>query len=71
MQYEGTFKEFFDLLTETYERHKRKPQDLEKALRKVINTGKEMLQQQRSDIAENKNEKCKTPAFDKRYVLYL
>lgn len=44
MQCEQTFKEFFDLLTATYEQHKRKPQDLEKALRKVIKRGKEVLQ---------------------------
>lgn len=44
MQCEGTFKEFFDLLTTTYEENKKKPQDLEKALKKVIKRGKEMLQ---------------------------
>jgi len=50
MQREGTFKEFFDFLTETYEKHKRKPQNLEKELRKVIKRGKEMLQElQRRD----------------------
>ncbi|XP_068733285.1 uncharacterized protein [Montipora capricornis] len=50
MQCEGTFKEFYDLLTEKYEKHKEKPQHLERALRKVIKRGKEMLQElQRQD----------------------
>ena len=44
MQWERTYKEFFDLITETYEQHKRKPQDLEKALRKVIKREKEVLE---------------------------
>ena len=46
MQCGGKFKEFLDLLTETYKKHahKKKPQDLEKALREVIEKGEEMLQ---------------------------
>ena len=45
MQCVGTFKEFYDLLTETHKRHKKKPSELEKELRKVIKRGKEMLQE--------------------------
>lgn len=45
MQCEGTFEEFYDLLNETFEQHKRQPQDLKKELRKVIKRGKEMLQE--------------------------
>lgn len=46
MQCVEKFKEFHDLLTEAYNKyaHKKKPQDLEKALREVIEKGEEMLQ---------------------------
>lgn len=50
MQCEGTFEDFFDLLTKTYEQHKKKPKILETELGKVIERGKEMLQElQRQD----------------------
>lgn len=44
MQCLATFEEFYNLLTETHNQHKRKPAELEKELREVIKKGKEMLQ---------------------------
>ena len=44
MQCVATFEQFYNLLTETHNQHKKKPTELEKELRKVIKKGKHILE---------------------------
>ena len=50
MQWEGAFKEFICLLTETHKQYKKTPPELEKELKEAIKKGKEKLKElQRQD----------------------